>query len=146
MALYKNNNNIKKEILMSVIISGLYVSLTAMLAIVLAYRVVRLRRLNKVGIGTGKHPELSIATRVHANLIENAPIAMVLLLISEVNAMPAILLHVCGTVWLVARLLHAIGLTQGKGGYHFGRFWGVILTWLVMLSMAIANIGFFFGL
>lgn len=127
-------------------ISGLYVSLTAILAIVFAYRVVRLRRLNKVGIGTGKNPELSIATRVHANLIENAPFAMVLLLISEANALSAIFLHLFGTVWLLARVLHAIGLTQGKGGYHFGRFWGVILTWLVLLGLAIVNIGIFLGL
>lgn len=131
---------------MSLMISGLYVSLTAILAIVFAYRVVRLRRLNKVGIGTGKNPELSIATRVHANLIENAPFAMVLLLISEANALPAIFLHLFGTVWLLARVLHAIGLTQGKGGYHFGRFWGVILTWLVLLGLAIVNIGIFLGL
>lgn len=131
---------------MSLMISGLYVSLTAILAIVFAYRVVRLRRLNKVGIGTGKNPELSIATRVHANLIENAPFAMVLLLISEANALSAIFLHLFGTVWLLARVLHAIGLTQGKGGYHFGRFWGVILTWLVLLGLAIVNIGIFLGL
>ncbi|MBB1270471.1 MAPEG family protein [Shewanella sp. SR44-3] len=131
---------------MSLMISGLYISLTALFAIVLAYRVVRLRRINKVGIGNGKNPELSLAARVHANFIENAPFAMALLLVSEANGMPAILLHAFGTAWLVARMLHAIGLTQGQGGYHFGRFWGVLLTWTVLLGLAVANIGFFLGL
>jgi uncharacterized protein len=131
---------------MSLMISGLYVSLTALFTIVLSYRVVRLRRINKVGLGTGKNPELSLATRVHANFVENAPFAMVLLLVSEANGMPIILLHAFGTVWLVARMLHAIGLTQGQGGYHFGRFWGVLLTWFVLLGLAVANIGFFLGL
>ena len=131
---------------MSLMISGLYAGLTAILVIALAYRVVRLRRTYKIGIGHDDSPDLAIAVRVHANLIENAPVVIVLLALAEANGMPVYLLHVFGTLWIVARLLHALGLTQGKGGYHFGRFWGVLTTWVVTLGLAIANIGFFLGL
>jgi uncharacterized membrane protein YecN with MAPEG domain len=131
---------------MTLMVTGLYAGLTALLVLALSYKVVKFRRANKIGIGDGGHQGLSIAIRAHGNLIENAPIVLILLALAEVNGMPAYLIHCLGTVWIVARLLHAIGLTQGQGGTHFGRFWGVLATWIVLLVLAVANIGFFLGL
>ncbi|GGI87953.1 glutathione S-transferase [Shewanella hanedai] len=128
---------------MPVAISGLYISITAILVIVFAMRVVKLRRKYKIGIGSADNKELRIAGRVHANLIENAPIAMTLLLVAELNGLNSILLHLLGLVWIVARILHAIGLTQGDGGYHLGRFWGGLLSWLMILTLAGINLGYF---
>jgi len=62
------------------------------------------------------------------------------MLVAEAGGLAHFYLHCFGTVWIVARLLHAIGLTQGKGGYHLGRFWGVLLTWLVTISLALVNL------
>ena len=131
---------------MTLMISGLYAGLTALLVLALSYKVVKFRRANKIGIGDGGHQGLSIAIRAHANLIENAPIILILLMLAEMNGMPVYLIHCLGTTWIVARLLHAIGLNQGQGGYHFGRFYGVLMTWLVLLVLIVANIGFFLGL
>lgn len=128
---------------MSVTVSGLYIGLTAIMAIYFSFRVVRLRRGLKIGLGTEGNQELILVNRVHANFIENAPIAMVLLVVAEVNGLAAVYLHMLGTLWLVARMLHAIGLTQGRGGYHFGRFWGVLLTWILILTLSVVNIGYF---
>lgn len=125
---------------MSVIVTGFYASLTALLVIALAYRVVKLRKSQHIGLGDGGNSALQLANRVHANLIENAPIMLILMLVAEAGGLPAFYLHCFGTVWIVARLLHAIGLTQGQGGYHFGRFWGVLLTWLVIISLALVNL------
>jgi uncharacterized membrane protein YecN with MAPEG domain len=130
---------------MALLVTGLYASLTGLLVIALAYRIVKLRRLHAIGIGDGGNKDLSLAMRVHGNLLENAPLVLILLGVAEANGMPVYLLHCFGTAWIVARLLHAIGLTQGKGGYHFGRFWGVLTTWIVTLGLVIANIGFFIG-
>ena len=131
---------------MTLMVSGLYAGLTALLVLALSYKVVKFRRANKIGIGDGGHQGLSIAIRAHGNLIENAPIALILLALAELNGMPVYLIHSLGTAWIVARLLHAIGLNQGQGGHHFGRFWGVLATWIVLLVLAVANIGFFLGL
>ncbi|QIR15816.1 MAPEG family protein [Shewanella aestuarii] len=131
---------------MSASISGLYIGLTAIMAIYFSLRVVKLRRGLKIGIGNGGNQDLILADRVHKNLIEYAPFAMLLMLLAELNGLSAPILHVCGGLWLFARLLHAIGLTQGKGGYHFGRFWGILISWIVIIGLAVINIGFFFGL
>ncbi|MGS0681770.1 MAPEG family protein [Shewanella sp. 125m-7] len=125
---------------MPLAISGLYISLTALLAIVLTYRVITLRRTHKIGIGSAGNEALTLAQRVHANLLENAPMVLLLLVVAEMNGTSALLLHLFGAVWIVARLLHAIGLTQGQGGYHFGRFWGMLLTWVVMLALVVVNL------
>lgn len=109
---------------MPLIVTGFYASLTGLLIIALAYRVVKLRRSQKIGLGDGGNNALALANRVHANLIENAPIVLILMLVAEAGGLAHFYLHCFGTVWIVARLLHAIGLTQGKGGYHLGRFWG----------------------
>ena len=128
---------------MSVAISGLYISITAILVVVFAMRVVKLRRKHKIGLGSSGNEELRLANRVHANLVENAPIAMILLLVAELNLLPGQFLHFLGIVWVVGRILHAIGLTQGRGGYHLGRFFGGLLSWLVILTLAGINLGYF---
>ncbi|QYK01630.1 MAPEG family protein [Shewanella psychrotolerans] len=128
---------------MSVAVSGFYIGLTAIMAVYFSWRVVKLRRGLKIGLGTDGNQALTLASRVHANLIENAPIVMALLLVAEMNGLAEVYIHLIGTVWLVARMLHAIGLTQGLGGYHFGRFWGVLLTWILILTLSVVNIGYF---
>ncbi|MEZ9821126.1 MAPEG family protein [Shewanella sp. 10N.286.45.A1] len=125
---------------MPLAISGLYISLTALLTIVLTYRVIKLRRIHKIGIGSAGNEALALAQRVHGNLLENAPIVLLLLIVAEMNGTSAALLHIFGTAWIVARLMHAIGLTQGQGGYHFGRFWGVLTTWAVTLGLVVTNL------
>ena len=121
-------------------ISGLYISLTALLTVLLTYRVIKLRRTHKIGIGTAGNESLTLSQRVHGNLLENAPIALLLLVVAELNGSSSLMLHVFGCVWIIARVLHAIGLTQGKGGYHIGRFWGMILTWSVIVGLALVNL------
>lgn len=125
---------------MPLLISGLYLSLSALLMVVLTYRVIKLRRLHKIGIGNGGDDTLLLAQRVHANFLENAPMTLLLLVIAEANGASASVLHLMGTVWLVSRLMHAIGLTQGRGGYHFGRFWGVLMTWAVIIGLVAINL------
>lgn len=130
---------------MSVAISGLYISITAILVVMFAMRVIQLRRKHKIGLGSSGNEELRLANRVHANLVENAPMAMILLLVAEINDLSAIYLHLLGVTWVIGRILHAIGLTKGRGGYHLGRFWGGLLSWLVILILAGINLGYFFS-
>ncbi|MCE9680244.1 MAPEG family protein [Shewanella sp. AS1] len=128
---------------MSVTVSGFYMALTAFMVVYFSLRVIVLRRRLKVGLGSGGHSEITLANRVHGNLIENAPIALGLLLVAELNGLAPLYLHLFGCSWLLGRVLHAIGLTWGRGGYHFGRFWGVLITWAVIVKLALVNIGFF---
>ncbi|HEX6614265.1 MAG TPA: MAPEG family protein [Rhodanobacteraceae bacterium] len=117
-------------------ITGLYAALGALLVFVLALRVMRLRHVRGVGIGTGGDESLARAIRAHANAVEYLPIALLLLLILDLDQTQAWLLHTFGIVLIVGRVLHAIGLS-GNAGTSFGRFVGAGLTMLVILVMAL---------
>ncbi len=116
-------------------VTSLYAALTALLVVALASLVVRGRWRHRVGLGTGGHPEFERVVRVHANLVEYAPIALFLLLLLELAELPGWFLHTCGAIFFVSRILHALGLSQ-RSGSSPGRFFGTLGTWLVIIVMA----------
>ena len=118
-------------------ISGIYVALTALLLLVLAYLVVRQRVRYKVGLLDGGQKGISVAMRAQANALETAVPVLLLLIVAEVNGAYAVFLHVCGAGFLLSRLLHAWGFTVSQGGVHFGRYYGTLLTWLVLLALIV---------
>lgn len=120
-------------------VTALYAGLLALLLVALAARIPLMRGKYRVGIGTGKQPELALAMRVHGNATEYVPAALLLLLLAELNGFPAWSLHAAGSGLFLARILHAVGL-GGSAGYSAGRFTGTALTWLVMAILAIALI------
>jgi len=117
-------------------ITGLYAALAALLVVILGLRVTLLRRSTKIGIGSGGDQNLAQRVRAHANAIEYLPLALILLLILELNQTQPLLLHVFGCVLIVARVLHAVGLST-SAGVSPGRRLGIALTWLVIVVMAL---------
>ncbi len=123
----------------------LYAGLSGLLLLALSFQVVGLRRKHRVGLGTGDHPALERAVRVHANFCEYVPIALLLLLVLELGAaLPAWLLHALGIMLIVGRVLHAAGLSR-SAGTSTGRFVGTLLTWLMILVSALLAVGIAIG-
>lgn len=118
------------------LIAGFYAGLATLLVLVLAIRVMWLRNTRQVGIGTGDVPELARAIRAHANAVENLPLALLLLALLAFEQTPTLWLHAFGITLLVARVLHAFGLSR-YAGVSFGRVTGMGLTVLVLLAMAV---------
>lgn len=117
-------------------ITGLYAALAALLVLALGVRISLARGRFKVGIGDGGHHELARYIRVHANALENLPLALLLLLILELDQTAPIWVHAFGIALLVGRVLHALGLSR-SAGTSFERLVGMALTWLVLLAMAV---------
>lgn len=119
-------------------ISLLFASLHVLLMLILAVRVVGYRRAQKIGIGDGGDKLLARRVRVHANFIEYVPLALLMLALLELSGLPAAWLWALGGTLLVSRILHAAGLSR-HSGYSIGRFWGTLLTWIVLVTMAAAG-------
>lgn len=121
-------------------LTPLYGAFLTLLVIVLALRVVRFRRNEQVGFGheSGSRA-MQCAIRAHANAIENIPLALILLLLLELNGLQTWMLHVFGGLIVFARMLHAWGLSNSTG-VSFGRFYGTALTWITMLAMLLVNV------
>src|SRR5690606_11119362 len=91
-------------------ITLLVASLHALLYLVLAMRVVLLRRATRIGVGSGGDAAMTLRMRVHGNFAEYEPLALLMLALLELSALPACLLWTFGLALLLGRGLHAIGL------------------------------------
>ena len=120
-------------------ITALYAGLLGVLMLILAFRVVAVRRTTSIGLGDGGDALLLSRIRIHGNAAEYVPLALILMLILELNGGSARWLHVLGIALLVGRVAHVQGLSRSTGT-SAGRFVGNILTWSVIMIAAVANI------
>lgn len=116
-------------------ITALYAALLALLLVALAGHVVHIRIREKIALGDASNKAMLRAVRVHANAVENIPIALVLMLLLELNGGSAVALHAYGEVLFVARLMHAYGMVQKRTTNRWRQF-GIVLTWLVTLGLS----------
>lgn len=117
-------------------ITGIYAALSALLIIVLAFRVIVRRKSERIGIGDGDDRELAKRVRAHANAAETLPIGLILLLVLEWNQTMPWILHLFGIVLLLGRLLHAYGMSISSGA-SMGRILGMSLTLAALVGMSV---------
>ena len=120
---------------MSVPITGLYAAILTFMLIGLIGVVVKERWRARVGIGHGDDRTLQRMIRIHANFVENVPLALLLLGIVELGGLQANALHGLGLMLVVGRILHAIGLSRTVRANPW-RAAGVGLTCFVQLAAA----------
>ena len=123
-------------------ITALYAGVLALLLVVLALRVVRLRWKFRVGLGDGGEKAMIRAIRIHGNATEHVPIALLLLLVAELNHAGPTFLHACGAVLVAARVLHALGLGKSAGA-SWQRAAGTIGTVGVIVVLAAVDVAAF---
>lgn len=101
------------------ITTALYAGLLGFVAIALGVQAGRLRARLNIAIGDGGNQELLLAMRRHANFAEWVPLALVLVLLMELNGASGFWLHLLGITLVAARCAHAFDLQadsmQGKG-------------------------------
>ncbi|MDH4274255.1 MAG: MAPEG family protein [Gammaproteobacteria bacterium] len=117
-------------------ITTIYAATLAILLVVLAYRVAITRKKEKVGVGDGKNHTLIRLKAAHENAVDNIPIFLILFAVFEYNGGSSIILHFTGSLFLVARLLHAYGMSLHPG-LSFGRLSGIFVSWICILSLAV---------
>jgi uncharacterized membrane protein YecN with MAPEG domain len=96
-------------------ITGIYAALCGLLLVVLYARVSQRRLATKIGAGTGGDAVLEQRVRAHANLIESAPLVLLLLYLVEQTGLDGRAVHAFGAAFLVARVLHAQGMSGSMG-------------------------------
>tara|TARA_B100000886_G_scaffold67866_1_gene42762 strand:- start:354 stop:761 length:408 start_codon:yes stop_codon:yes gene_type:complete len=92
------------------------------------------------------NPEtLERAIRAHGNLIEYAPLFLLLLLLAEINQLNAIILHSSGASFFLGRLMHGIGFgflrhspIMRIGGMSL-TFLGFIILLLTSINLLLSN-------
>lgn len=117
-------------------VTALYAALLALLVVALGVRVALYRLKARIGVGDGGDARLLRRVRAHGNAVEYVPLGLLLLLLLELSAAPAVGLHAAGGAFALARLLHALGLSR-TGGSSLPRMIGASLTFLSLIAMAV---------
>ncbi len=120
-------------------ITGFYASIFAIIFLFLSLRVIFLRLRHRQGQGAGEHLDLRLAIRTHANASEYAPITLILLLCYELSGGFTWMIHGLGLTLILARMVHFSGLSF-KAGKSFGRFYGTLLNFAVLLVLSGFNL------
>jgi len=119
--------------------TSIYASLSVLLMVKLTLSVIKLRRKNRISVGDGGNEALLLAIRTHANAVEYIPIALLLLLMLELNGAPNILIHILGSTLLIGRIIHAMGLPAKN---LQKRVLGMQITLYLLIGLAILNLVF----
>lgn len=120
-------------------ISALYVVLGALFLIKFSFDVVRLRRHYRVAHGDGGFYELQTAIRIHGNAVEYIPLALLLLVVMEMNGADMWMLHLSGLFFFLGRAVHSYGMRTST---LLWRKNGMILTLTSLLAMLAINLIF----
>ncbi|WP_237214975.1 MAPEG family protein [Falsiroseomonas oryziterrae] len=120
-------------------VTGLYAGLLGLYFVWLSTRVIKARRLHRVALGTS-HRLVERAARAQGNFAEYVPLALLLIMLCEINGLPDWALHVFGTLLLAGRILHATGIAQEPENFRW-RVLGMSLTFTMMGVAAAALLG-----
>ena len=114
----------------------LYAGLLGLFYVYLSVRTISIRRKAQISIGDGGDQEMLRAIRMHANFAEYTPLALVLLVLMELQNSPSGLLHALGCLLVLARVAHAYGISsvQAPGKFRVGGMAGTFTT-LVISSL-----------
>jgi uncharacterized membrane protein YecN with MAPEG domain len=119
---------------------GLYAGLLGLIWIWLTSNTGRKRGREKVSIGDGGNIHIIRAMRGHANFVESAPLALIILMMAAVIGTPVFVIHISGVMLVLGRFLHAYHFIQDDAP-RWQRAAGMILTTLVIAVGSIGLIG-----
>lgn len=107
-------------------------SFLGLLLVYLSYGVSKERLRSKTDLGDGGDPGLLRAMRAQGNLVEYAPMGLILIGLLETVQVQKELVMGLAVAFVLGRYMHGLMLGKMEGKNHY-RFWGTILTWLVLL-------------
>jgi len=123
--------------MMIVPVTAVFAAVLGLLLVVLSLFVSRHRLRLKQNLGVSEDIDFQATVRAQANLVEYAPIGLIMLAIAELNGVSGTLIYWTGLGFVVGRLLHAFGMINGRGGPHMARMAGILLTWLAIVVLAL---------
>jgi uncharacterized membrane protein YecN with MAPEG domain len=110
-------------------------SAAILLNVWLAGRVARIRRARGISIGDGGDESLTARMRAQANYVEHAPFFLILLGAVEIARGSPLWLWALACLFIVARILHALGMDGGPRKKL--RRIGMMTTMAVLLAIIV---------
>ena len=121
-------------------ITSIIASALTIIFVRLSFAVIRLRRKNKIGLGSGGHEELERAIRAQGNFAEYVPFGLMLIACLEINGAPWWLVAVPGMTLTAGRLIHARGINMPPPDFS-QRVLGMKFTFNTLIALVVLNLG-----
>lgn len=121
------------------IITATTASLLTFVYVFLAFKVIALRRTEKIALGDGGVQKLQAAIRAHGNFSEYVPLSLVLMALLELDHFASIALMVVALALVLGRVLHAVSVLSNPQRFKF-RVLGMQLTFATLVSLALFNL------
>ena len=118
-------------------ISALYVAVLGFLGTALTINVIVNRVHYKVAAGDGGVAKLAQAIRAHANFVEQAPLALIIIAFAEASGTNTRVVHILGMALVTARLASAYALNRSLTQSPLRQF-GAGISILVIVAGAAA--------
>jgi len=118
---------------------AIYASIYTLIIFGLSLKVIKNRGKYRVSVGDGGVEELQIAMATQSNAVEYLPIALLLLLLLELNGAGAWLIHLFGVLLIAGRYYHYKGMF---GKRLRQRVLGMKITLYTLLALTVANLGY----
>lgn len=120
-------------------VTALYAAILAALMIWLSIQVIKQRRKAQVKYADGGVDALTIARSAQGNAVDYIPVTLILMAMVEYNGASPWMIHACGIVFVLGRILHAKGILADR---LKGRISGMKMTFLVMTVLIVLNIAY----
>ncbi len=98
-------------------VTPLYALPVALIYLILWFRVSGLRAATRTSFGDGGNALLLQRMRQHGNCAEWSAFILILMILAEGMAAPALYLHVSGALLLIGRIAHPFGLKPDNAGH-----------------------------
>ncbi len=121
------------------IVTPVTASVLTVIFIRLSFAVIRLRRANRVGLGSGGNEELERAIRAQGNFAEYVPPGLILIACLELNGAPWWLACIPGITLIIGRLIHAKGINEPPPNFR-NRVLGMIFTINTLIALVVLNL------
>ena len=121
------------------IITDTTASLLTFVYVFLAFKVIALRRTEKIALGDGGVQKLQAAIRAHGNFSEYVPLSLVLMALLELDHFASTALMVVALALVLGRVLHAVSVLSNPQCFKF-RVLGMQLTFATLVSLAVFNL------
>lgn len=108
-------------------ITAIYAALLGFMFVAITLRVAMIRNARQLSLGDGGDKHLAKLIRGHGNFAETTPIALILLVLLELQGTSAMTLHTLGLALLAGRVSHYLQMTGTLKPIAF-RAGGMILT------------------
>ena len=122
---------------MHLTITALTAAALALLLVFLSVTVIRARMRHGAAYGDAGQHDLTAAIRAHGNLIEYAPLGVILIGLLEAAEANRTALGATAAAFVVARMLNALGLFNPPGPPKPARSIGIVATLAILLGLSV---------